>query len=227
MVVSERPHPVWMRAFFAHGTREQYFGQRLKILVFSLYPGLSCVLRKETRMELWDVYDHCFRKTGKVHERGKPLAPGDYHLVVAVFPINSERQVLIQKRNPDLKLLPGIWAATGGSAVCGEDAWDACKRELMEELGIAATRENSEMVAAFKRIDSYNTVWLVHTDSKAEELVLQTEEVSDAKWVTIAELKAMAKEGTFNYYRYLDWLLDYIKRELPPLSAGGQPAPAV
>lgn len=165
--------------------------------------------RDET-MELWDVYDHCFQKTGKVHKRGNPLAAGDYHLVVAVFPVNSDRQVLIQKRNPDLKLMPGIWAATGGSAISGEDAWAACQRELKEELGLAATKENAEMIAVFKRLDSYNTVWVVHTDVKVEELSLQQEEVADAKWVGIPELKAMAKEGLFHNYRYLDWVLDYI-----------------
>lgn len=161
-------------------------------------------------MELWDVYDHCFQKTGRIHERGNPLAPGEYHLVVAVYPVNSRGQVLIQKRSPDLKLMPGVWAATGGSAIQGEDAWEACRRELKEEIGLSATKENAEMVAAFKRIDSYNTIWIVHTDVRAEELVLQKEEVADVKWVSVAELKSMARDGTFHYYRYLDWLTDYI-----------------
>ena len=61
----------------------------------------------------------------------------------------------------------------------GEDAWQACQRELKEELGFCATKENSEMIAAFKRIDSYNTIWIVHTDVSVEELILQKEEVSD------------------------------------------------
>lgn len=161
-------------------------------------------------MELWDIYDHCFQKTGRVHERGNPLTAGDYHLVVTVFPVNSDRQILIQKRNPNLKLLPGIWAATGGSAICGEDAWAACQRELHEELGLTATKENAEMIAVFKRLDSYNTIWVVHTDVKAGELVLQQEEVTDAKWVSIPTLKGMIREGLFHNYRYLDWVMDYI-----------------
>ena len=66
------------------------------------------------------------------------------------------------------------------------------------------------MVAAFKRIDSYNTLWIIPTDITAEELILQKEEVSDAKWVSVAELREMAHSGTFHYYRYLDWLMDYI-----------------
>lgn len=166
-------------------------------------------------MELWDVYDHCFQKTGRVHERGNPLSPGDYHLVVGIYPINAAGQILIQKRNPDLKLMPGMWAATGGSALQGEEPWDACQRELREELGIAATKENAEMIAVFKRIDSFSTIWLIHTDVTEQELILQEEEVSDAKWVSVSELKAMVKEGVFHHYRYLDWLLDYISTTQP------------
>lgn len=165
-------------------------------------------------MELWDVYDRCFQKTGRVHERGNPLQQGDYHLVVAIYPVNSKGQVLIQRRNPNLKLLPGVWAATGGSAIAGEDAWTACQRELKEELGITATKENAEMVAAFKRIDSFNTIWLIHTDVEIEDLTLQEEEVSDAKWVTLPEWKAMVQNGSFHYYRYFDWLYDHIAMEI-------------
>ncbi len=163
-------------------------------------------------MELWDVYDHCFQKTGRVHERGIPLAPGDYHLVVAVYPINSAGQILIQKRSPELKLLPGVWAATGGSALQGEEPWDACQRELKEELGLTATKENAELIAVFKRIDNFNTIWVVHTDATLDELVLQKEEVADARWVSLDELKQMAREGKFHYYRYFDWLVDYLSK---------------
>jgi hypothetical protein len=34
--------------------------------------------------ELWDVYDKNRNKTGRTHERGKPLLKGHYHLVVCV-----------------------------------------------------------------------------------------------------------------------------------------------
>ena len=48
-------------------------------------------------MEQWDIYDKCFVKTGRTHERGKTLEEGDYHLVVHIYPINSKGQILIQK----------------------------------------------------------------------------------------------------------------------------------
>lgn len=49
-------------------------------------------------MELWDLYDGCFKKTGRTHERGKPLPEGQYHLVVHIYPINRKGEILIQKR---------------------------------------------------------------------------------------------------------------------------------
>ena len=48
--------------------------------------------------------------------RGNKLEAGQFHLVVSIFPINSKNQVLVQRKKPNLKLIPGEWAATGGSA---------------------------------------------------------------------------------------------------------------
>ncbi len=161
-------------------------------------------------MELWDIYDKCFEKTGKLHIRGNKLEAGQFHLVVSIFPINSKNQVLVQKRNPNLKLMPGEWAATGGSAITGESPFEAAKRELKEELGIDATVENAEMIALFKRIDSFTSLWVVHIDVDRSELKLQEEEVADAKWVTIQEFQKMVRDGIFHNYRYMDWLLNYL-----------------
>ena len=34
-------------------------------------------------VELWDVYNEQGNKTGRLHERGKPMKAGDYHLEYA------------------------------------------------------------------------------------------------------------------------------------------------
>ncbi|WP_066713486.1 NUDIX hydrolase [Clostridium sp. Marseille-P299] len=161
-------------------------------------------------MELWDVYDQCFRKTGRVHERGKELARGDYHLVVHIYPVNDKKEILIQKRSDTVAWKPGSWAATGGSAIKGEDMYEACIRELNEEVGILAEEKNMELFAVFKRESSYNGVWIVRSNVTISELTLQEEEVSDAKWATSSEIKEMVANGEFHSYPYLDSLLDYI-----------------
>lgn len=162
-------------------------------------------------MELWDIYDDCFVKTGRTHERGKPLATGDNHLVVHVYPVNSKKELLIQKRLDTISWKPGYWAATGGSAIVGEDAWTACKRELKEELGIDATKENSSLIMMDKRHDHFSTIWIVRTDIKLHELKLQPEEVADAKWVTHEEIKEMIEKGIFVDYSYLDFFFQSIR----------------
>jgi 8-oxo-dGTP pyrophosphatase MutT (NUDIX family) len=164
-------------------------------------------------MELWDIYDQCFIKTGRVHERGKPLSRGDYHLVVHIYPVNSRGELLIQKRAENISWKPGFWAVTGGSAVAGEDAWTACRRELMEELGIEATRDNTSLVLMNRRYDNFMTLWVVKTDIRLSELKLQPEEVADAMWATPQEIRTMMAEGIFVEYNYLEYLFQYIKNE--------------
>lgn len=164
-------------------------------------------------MELWDVYDNCFNKTGRTHVRGEKLAEGDNHLVVHVYPVNSNGELLIQKRLDTISWKPGYWAATGGSAVTGEDAWTACQRELLEEMGIQAEKEQSEYCYMVKRHDNFCTVWIVWTDIEIDALSLQPTEVADAKWATQEEIQAMVKEGKFIDYCYLDYLFNYINNK--------------
>lgn len=160
--------------------------------------------------ELWDIYDKCRQKTGRTIERGRELTGGEYHLVVHIWPVNQEGELLIQKRQEHLAWKPGVWAATGGSAVAGENAYQAARRELGEELGLQDSEGSVEFLMEFKRHDSLCSVWLFPCDVPAEELVLQEEEVAAAKWVSRGELKRMAQEGIFCSYDYLDILFRMI-----------------
>lgn len=164
-------------------------------------------------MEIWDIYDNCFNKTGRTHIRGEKLSNGDNHLVVHIYPVNSKGEILIQKRLDTVEWMPGYWAATGGSAVSGEDAWSACFRELQEEMGIEAQLENSEYCFMVKRHDNFCTVWVIKSDITLEELQLQQTEVADAIWATPEEIRRMIEEGIFINYNYIDYLFDYIKGE--------------
>ena len=89
-------------------------------------------------MELWDVYDRERRKTGRLHQRGKVLNPGDYHLVVGIVVYNGAGQVLITKRSADKPTAPGKWESTVGSVVAGADSLAGACRALWEETGLDA-----------------------------------------------------------------------------------------
>ncbi|MCL2249565.1 MAG: phosphotransferase, partial [Oscillospiraceae bacterium] len=53
--------------------------------------------------EVWDILDKDGNKTGRFHERGKPMATGDYHVVVHVWNHNGRGEWLIDKRSPQNK----------------------------------------------------------------------------------------------------------------------------
>lgn len=162
-------------------------------------------------MELWDIYDQCFEKTGRIHIRGEELKEGDYHLIVHVFPVNPKGEILIQKRADTVKTKPGIWAATGGSVIAGETAWEGCKRELKEEIGLAANKENTQLMGIIKKKDRFRSIWVIQCDAALNELTLQKEEVAEAKWASLDEIRQMVKEQTFWAYDYLEWLFEKIE----------------
>ncbi len=162
-------------------------------------------------MEYWDVYDACFQKTGALHKRGT-MKEGEYHLVVDIFLVNKKKELLIQKRSDSVQWDPGIWATTGGSAVAGEGPYEACIRELKEEIGIDATSKDLRMVAMFQGKYSYHAVFLMHSEATLDDMVMQESEVADLKWCSIVEIREMIKKKIFHNYQYFDWLCEFIAK---------------
>lgn len=163
-------------------------------------------------MELWDIYTKNREKTGKTIVRGEPLGEGEYHLVVHMWIINSKGEFLIQKRACGVKSSPNMWAITGGAAIAGDDSYSACKREVMEEIGIHADMEKAKVIFTLNREVSICDVWLIQQDFSVEECTLQIEEVSEVKWVSSKEIKEMVEQGVFHNYQYLEDLFLIIRK---------------
>lgn len=159
-------------------------------------------------LELWDIYDDNNNKTGEIIERGNQLQDGKNHLVVNIYPINKNKQILIQKRVNTLNSWPGFWAVTGGSAIVGENSWETCRRELKEELGIEALKSNSFLVRVVKHPHSFCNIWIIKDNTEISDLKLQPEEVADVKWVTIEEIKDLIAKNIFVKYDYIEWFLE-------------------
>ena len=154
--------------------------------------------------ELWDIYDASGKKTGAVMERGGLLAPGRYHLVVHIWIRNSGGLLLIQKRAPHVEWSPGLWAATGGAAISGEDSLTAAIRETKEELGIDISTPPVKFISRVVRNTAFTDIWLATSDTSLGDLTLE-DAVSDVKLVTADTLADMMKRGEF---------IDYIAHEV-------------
>ena len=152
-------------------------------------------------MEVWDILDKNGNPTGKTVVRGKRgLSKGEYHLVVHIWVIDKNGNFLIQRRSDDRPLMPGEWAATGGSAFSNESSRHAAKRELCEELGIDLDSGRFTLAKRMLRRFSITDVWAVSYDTDISKLVLQSDEVSQVKWVSPSQLRQMIKNGEFHNY---------------------------
>lgn len=92
-------------------------------------------------MELWDLYDEHRAPLGRTHQRGLPLAPGEYHLAVIVVIVNSRGEVLLTRRSPEKAVCPGWWENTGGAVQAGET--DAARWMPLAEWEQAAGMEGT------------------------------------------------------------------------------------
>lgn len=163
-------------------------------------------------MEMMDVYNEEFEKTGKVVGRAhKNLSPGERFLMVDIFLYNDKNEFLIQKRASIKKWMPNIWDITGGAVSSGETSFQAAFRETKEELGIDIKENDIKLLAHLKTPRSYVDIYIAKIDFTIEDLVLKIDEVSEAKFVTKEELKNMLLSS---YHRpmYNEAVLEYIDR---------------
>ena len=138
--------------------------------------------------ELWDVLDENGNITGRVHERGKPMKNGDYHLEVYVWIENDKGEYLISQRSPN-KTRPLMWECTGGNAVAGDDSLTTALKETSEELGIELDPQNGQMIQ--QRLPCSNAechgvidVWLFRQTVDISTVVLSPDETCNAMWAS-------------------------------------------
>ena len=167
--------------------------------------------------ELWDLYDAQGKRTGKVMTRGEEVPSGYYHLAVHIWPVNSKGEFLVQRRAATVQWKPNLWAVTGGSAISGEDALTAARRELLEEIGYNASIEEMHQIACLRRTNSFCCVFAVHTDWPEDSFTLQQEEVSAVAWCTRSKLTRMLSDNMLYNYgdAYYRMLFDYGRRRAP------------
>ncbi len=149
-------------------------------------------------MEYVDILDDAGNVTGEVISKQEAHRTGKWHRSVHIWIISEDKKrILLQKRCPDKKLFANLWdISVGGHVSSGEETLVSAKREVLEELGLEFNDELYEYVDVFKEkfIDGdiisneFATVYKIVKDVNLEDITLQKEEVSEARWFTKSEL---------------------------------------
>ena len=149
--------------------------------------------------EIWDLYDRNKLKTGEVIERERvhEIPKERYHLAVDIWVKTSDGRYLITQRSEKKPSYPLYWECTGGAVVSGEESIDGAVRELAEETGIHAEKSDLRLVNTVVYSKYIMDVYLYERDVDMSELVLQDDEVCDAKLATVSEILAMIENDEF------------------------------
>ena len=152
-------------------------------------------------MELWDLYDRDRHPTGEIHERGKPVPPGRYHIVVHVVIFNPQGEMLIQQRQPFKEGWPNLWDITvGGSAIAGDDSRSAAEREVTEELGLPIDLSGEMPKITLPFDQGFDDIYIINMDVDLSALHLQESEVQAVRWAGMADIFALMEAGQFLPY---------------------------
>ncbi len=149
-----------------------------------------------------DLYTVDRELTGRTAIRGDNLPVGTYRMVVHVCIFNSKGEMLIQKRADDIIRWPGFWdISVGGGASAGDSSRKAAERETAEELGLLLDLSDHRPVITVNFSDGFDDFYTVEQDLSLDDLNLQTEEVSDARWASREEIESMIDAGSFIPYQ--------------------------
>ena len=147
-------------------------------------------------MEIWDAYDKNKKLTGNTLVRGNPIPENIFHLVVHIWIHDGNGRYLISQRSSNRTKNPLLWECVGGSVLAGEDSLSAALRETVEEVGIKLSPFDGKILFSKVREVVNGTifrdivdVWLFKYDGAIETENATTDEVEQACWMTLDEIK--------------------------------------
>lgn len=138
--------------------------------------------------EMWDVTDVQGTPTG-------PVPAGSFHIVASVCVVASTGRVLVSRR-AEGKDYPLAWEFPAGSALRGESSRRGAIRELDEEVGISVLSDDLVLVGRVVEERALFDLWITRVEGEPD-VVVDPEEVREAEWVDVAEVRRRWEAGLF------------------------------
>ena len=181
-------------------------------------------------MEYLDVLDENGKKTGDVKPRDQVHRDGNWHRTVIVWIMNSGKEVLLQKRSPAREKYPNMWhISVAGHILAGEASMATVIKEVKEELGLDLKAKDIKFLFTTCKSSTpkpnyteneFSDVFLVEKDVDVGEIIMDTDEVVDAKFFKWEEYKNIVKEKNADFVipEYASRLIEAIDSMNPTTS---------
>ena len=142
-------------------------------------------------MEKRDLFDASGKRLGTTIVRGDPMPEGTYVLSVSIFTVNDKGEILLTLRAPEKPNFPNMWEITAGGAIAGESGIEAALRELREETGIKAGRDELQLLRIIREPSAFVECYLYRTNLPGSAVVLQEGETVAARFTSIKRFEEL------------------------------------
>lgn len=153
--------------------------------------------KSKEMVDTYDILGHVVTKG--VYSRSEALVSDELLLGAVIILFDEDGNMLIQKRKGN-RSYSGKWDFTaGGGAQTGETSKDTVEREFREETGLNYSIEVGEPVAV-SRTKNWLIVYYAQTVKRKEFEsygTLESDEVSEFKWISITKFVEMFECGEF------------------------------
>ena len=142
-------------------------------------------------MELLDIVDEQGNFTGQVMEREKAHDLNLLHWEIAVFFVNDNKELLLQKRSPNKRFSPNKGGLCAGHVDSGETPEKTALREIKEELGIKLSPGDLRILEerdVLKLESNSRLTRMYYVIYNKNDFTIQTEELSEVKWFNIDDV---------------------------------------
>ena len=169
--------------------------------------------------EHFDVCNSEGFPTGRSVPRSQAHREGLWHRSSHLW-IVGRHEVLLQKRHPAKETDPGRWdIAVAGHLSAGQTPLEAIVREAKEELGLVLDPDSLVFLEARPKqyidpgfIDrEWQHLFVGHWEGSLGSLVLQTDEVTEVRWMPLEAYRQVVEAGDPAYVDRQDDLPSFLK----------------
>lgn len=177
-----------------------------------------------------EVLDEQGHATGQTLGRAAVHEQELWHPTVNVWILNSNGEVLLQLRGPDVELNPNTWdMAIGTHARPGEDPFDAALRCLQTELGVTIAKDqlrhlfniqSANPVGGGKMHRTLGHVFLLRRDIPLADFTYDQSKIAQLTWKPLLDVmgEVGGTDTASTYYpragNYYPQLFDALQAEM-------------
>lgn len=165
-------------------------------------------MHQNDELILVDEFDN---EIGSLDKYSCHLGEGQLHRAFSVFLINSQKELLIQKRSSSKFLWGNYWSNSCCSHPrCGESIKDAAIRRTYEELSVTSELTflySFKYQATFQDVGSEHELCHVFFGKVDQMIEFNEEEISEIKFVPLTKVKTFIQENRKNITPWfkLEW----------------------